>query len=676
MISFLNGLLLPALAAASIPIILHFLSKKKTRKIPFSSTRFLKVIENQRIKRVKLYQLLLILVRTLFIIFLVLAFSRPTISTSSADFSNAQTTAFIILDDSYSMQAYANSNTYFEIAKEKLIRLLSSFKKDDTVLLYRSSMDKVFPVSPLKESDILAGLKAGNSILDLAKCFIVADSVFKNHVNLNNEIYFLSDFKFPEEQAILKTNKNLNYKVFKIPLDDNSSFKNVSVDTVIIEDQLFELNKPFEISVNVTNHNAEPIETSFNLFDSDERVGMDLISLDGNETKTFKTSFTAKSSGIHNLLLKLDEDDLSLDNNWFFSITISNVIETLFITDQPSLQIQTALDIIEENTPFHFSLAGYNELLGIGLNSFDLIILNNLTEINQPAAVGLQEFINLEKSIVIIPGDPVSIENYSHVLKTLSGKTISAQLESATGSGFYSIENQKSANIIFDALFRDKSSTFSPPKVFKYIKLNIPGHPLIQLSNDDPYLTQLNNLLIFSASFNRAWTDIEINGLFLPLLYRTFFYATRNNSSVSKSLNVGNKIVFKLENNSVSENYKIHSPQSIPLNVIPEPVANFLHFKGGLATEPGFYFLLKNDLPVTTITVNHSSKELKKPYIDNDLIMPGLILMDSEDFIDEITSHRLGYELWFIFLVLTFLMVLCEIALIKLIEGTSFLKRA
>ena len=167
MISFLNGFLLPALFAAAIPIILHFLSKKKARKIPFSSLKFLKIIENQRIKRVKLFQFLLILVRTLFIVFLVLAFSRPTISTYRGG-SNAQTTALIILDDSYSMQSFAYSKTYFELAKENVQKLLPSFTQDDHVFLYTNSMEKPVPVTKDNVQQRLTEISAANNVFNLA----------------------------------------------------------------------------------------------------------------------------------------------------------------------------------------------------------------------------------------------------------------------------------------------------------------------------------------------------------------------------------------------------------------------------------------------------------------------------------------------------------------------------
>ena len=65
MFSFLNSFILPALAAIAIPIIIHFFNRRKTKKIQFSSLRFLKMLENQRIRQVRLLQILLILIRTL-----------------------------------------------------------------------------------------------------------------------------------------------------------------------------------------------------------------------------------------------------------------------------------------------------------------------------------------------------------------------------------------------------------------------------------------------------------------------------------------------------------------------------------------------------------------------------------------------------------------------------------
>ncbi|MBK6681435.1 MAG: BatA domain-containing protein [Ignavibacteriales bacterium] len=77
--NFLSPGLLFGLLAASIPILIHLLNLRKLKKIDFSTLHFLKLIEKQKVRRVKLIQWLLMALRVLIIAMLVLGFSRPVI---------------------------------------------------------------------------------------------------------------------------------------------------------------------------------------------------------------------------------------------------------------------------------------------------------------------------------------------------------------------------------------------------------------------------------------------------------------------------------------------------------------------------------------------------------------------------------------------------------------------
>ena len=77
--TFLNSVMLFALLAASIPIIIHLITRRKAKTILFSSLRFLKILENEQIKRLKIKQILLLIIRILIILFIILAFARPTL---------------------------------------------------------------------------------------------------------------------------------------------------------------------------------------------------------------------------------------------------------------------------------------------------------------------------------------------------------------------------------------------------------------------------------------------------------------------------------------------------------------------------------------------------------------------------------------------------------------------
>jgi len=80
---FLNPAILLGLLASLIPILIHILNFRKLKKIEFSTLIFLKEIQKSKIRKIKIKQWILLVLRTLIIIFLVLAFARPTLDNVS-----------------------------------------------------------------------------------------------------------------------------------------------------------------------------------------------------------------------------------------------------------------------------------------------------------------------------------------------------------------------------------------------------------------------------------------------------------------------------------------------------------------------------------------------------------------------------------------------------------------
>ncbi|HLF20230.1 MAG TPA: BatA domain-containing protein, partial [Bacteroidota bacterium] len=77
--TFLNPLVFFGLLAAAIPILLHIFSLRKLKTIEFSTLNFLKELQKTKIRRLKIRQILLLILRTLLVVLLVIAFSRPTL---------------------------------------------------------------------------------------------------------------------------------------------------------------------------------------------------------------------------------------------------------------------------------------------------------------------------------------------------------------------------------------------------------------------------------------------------------------------------------------------------------------------------------------------------------------------------------------------------------------------
>ncbi|MCK4413781.1 MAG: BatA domain-containing protein [Candidatus Eisenbacteria sp.] len=104
-LSFLNGAFLVALAAAALPILIHLLSRRRAREVPFSHLAFLDEITRRKVRRMRLRQWLLLALRTLAIVAIALALSRPVWHGAGGGSRRGSSTVAILIDDSYSMEA-------------------------------------------------------------------------------------------------------------------------------------------------------------------------------------------------------------------------------------------------------------------------------------------------------------------------------------------------------------------------------------------------------------------------------------------------------------------------------------------------------------------------------------------------------------------------------------------
>src|SRR6185369_9657161 len=98
-----------ALSALAIPIIIHLFNFRKTTRIYFSNTRFLKQVKEETTQKRRLKQYLVLASRLLFLFFLVIAFAQPFLPASEQLTSGREVTLY--LDNSYSMLSQVGEKT-------------------------------------------------------------------------------------------------------------------------------------------------------------------------------------------------------------------------------------------------------------------------------------------------------------------------------------------------------------------------------------------------------------------------------------------------------------------------------------------------------------------------------------------------------------------------------------
>ena len=134
MFGFLNSTVLLAAAAALIPLLIHLFSRRRVKVVEFSSLKHLKQMEKRQLRRLKIRQWLLLILRMLIVLAAVLAFARPTLKEGSIG-SHAAVAAVILFDNSVSMDRSVADGNLMELARRRTQQLIETFTQSDQVAL-------------------------------------------------------------------------------------------------------------------------------------------------------------------------------------------------------------------------------------------------------------------------------------------------------------------------------------------------------------------------------------------------------------------------------------------------------------------------------------------------------------------------------------------------------------
>src|ERR1043165_4949986 len=104
-VNFLNPLFLFGLGAAAIPVLIHLLTRRKPREVRFPSLDFLAEVNQSEIRRLRLKQWLLLLLRTLAAALRAMAMARPRMRGGVAGRAAGASTMVALVDVSGSMGA-------------------------------------------------------------------------------------------------------------------------------------------------------------------------------------------------------------------------------------------------------------------------------------------------------------------------------------------------------------------------------------------------------------------------------------------------------------------------------------------------------------------------------------------------------------------------------------------
>ena len=686
--TFLNPFVLFGLAAAAIPILLHLLNLRKLKTIDFSTLRFLKELQKTSIRKLKAQQIILLILRTLIVIFSVLAFSRPTIkSTLPSIGTHAKSSIIVVLDNSLSMDITDEDGNRFSKAKKLTSEILGALEEGDEMAFIplssliknrKRSFSRNFAwlkeeidqcsVNPATAS-LNDGLRAAQGLLDAS-------------LHVNKEIYILTDLQQQEIHSLeLDSIKLFDDKtsVFLLPSSEsnNSIDQNISIDTAIFISRVYAKDKPVELQTKLYNSSvsdAKGIIVSV-LFNG-ERGAQRTVDIGAGSYINVSLQGIPHTTGLIKGEIQIENDVLESDNHRYFSFIISSAPKVALIGNQ----LET--DFISLSIAPHASLLksySANQSASVHFEDFDLLIL--AATLSQTEMQRIDAYIQNGGSVLFFPSSTESIAVQQQFFSGMGLGPIIFQEFSESNPGICISADRQHPILqgVFKG-FNSESGLGDSPKIIKAL-CSQAGQSIISMQGGS-FLNEIRRgegkVMYCAVPPSPAWSSFPFTGLMPTIIYRSAQYLSAKEVFTLEKTAGQEAIILIPTKSSASSIFTIKDPNGIESDMQAADLPGGMSLQFGKPEMTGVYGVFSKDKnPITSLIVNQSSKEGHLIYKNVQESMPALkkrlnypesliVLNKNESIANSVAKARIGTELWRFFILLALLCAITEMIVAKL----------
>ena len=694
-ISFLNSTFLAGLLAASIPILIHLFNRRRPQTVRFSNVEFLRKLQKDTLRKFKIRRILLLILRTLIIALLVLAFSRPTLKEANPT-SASSVAAVIFLDNSYSMGKRTAGERALDFSKTRALELVNMLDKESRIAFLTFS-DRIGPnhldltqdIAALK--DALTESQITYRSTDITAALKEAKKILKQSTDVNKEVYIFTDLARNAWSEILSGTEALSTEslhtdfagisFYIVPTPDLHC-DNVSIDRIEPEQELLSVGKPITIKAQITNYGEKPISAfPAHLYIDGKRRDQALIDLESGKSGAVFLRFVPQKGGQIEGYVQIGDDALSSDNRRFFVIAVPQKIDVLLVggDQQDTYFIGKAFSSIQKNGSIRMSQITYDRLSDKTVQENDVIVLSNVPQLPSYQLGLLRSHLKSGKGLLISLGDKVNPRFYNQKLLTdLSDIRLKSPIGIAgVGASYYSLGKIDLDHPLFRNI-TEENSIISPKFYVLYSTLASPEvRTVARYKNGLPAICDIGDkrakVILYTSSLDLKWADLPLRGIFLPLFSRIVQYLSAPSVEKSHHL-VGEDVKRQIPHIDSQAQVIAENPVGERSIIWPQKKDGVRErlgsiWKVGNVEYPGIWRIRSEGKELERFSVNVVASESNPRRIDDaklNRIFEGLqsrIIRPDESIVDAVVQFRYGRELWREFLIAALLFMVMEIAL-------------
>lgn len=648
------------LLLAFIPVIIHLFNLRKSRKLVFSNIKFLLEVKSASKSKTKVQRWLILLMRVLFVVFLVFAFAQP-LSIDTENITSKNDKQYIYIDNSLSMQLNEGKGEKLDLVKNVLLDGLD--KTSQYVMLTNAGFSKNGKGKDIQE--YVSSIAYTNQQKHYSQ---VINKL--SDIPIEVPVYLFSDFQYNFLDPRQKLD-SVAQKVVLIPVN-MGDVKNVYVDSLWLNSPFPQKNQLVQLSVKVKNtgqSEAKSVAIKLNIEGIEE--GATVIDLRKSEEQVIVFNLSLGTKNFTTGKVILEDGGALFDNEFYFSINTSNQINVLVLSQKK----EPYLPLVFEDSLFHKTVVEPQASQTIDFNAYDLVVLEELPSIPDYL---IEHLMTSDATIMLFPSHNITDEgSYRSLLTTVGVKQLTIhKSDSLVLDEGYLLATPEYNNPFFKGLFEKEEENLSMPRPATTLNWSNTGDVLLQNKRDEPVLAYFNNkhkAYIWSTPISGSNVDLAMHSIFLPVLYQ----ASINSVDVEQKLYHRYSdivLAYKGDFTSYRDRLKLFYEDKELANAKVNPVKMLFELPSQNLPS-GMFNVGTKDSTFYQVAINYSKEESIMDFCtDNELqeLFEGqanVTVKPLQSFEDEIRStignEDKSFPYWKICLILSLMFLLGETLLIR-----------
>jgi hypothetical protein len=555
-------MLLGALGVA-IPVVIHLIDRQRAPVVKFAALDFLVGSDRKLARRMRLRELLLLIIRALACLLIPLALAKPFTSCTATgpEVERGPQAAVLVIDNSFASAYQIGDSTLLSRAKSQARSILDQLgpEADVAVLLAAEGSRSPSELSRdhVRLRDTIAELRSSARPAATTTALKRAAQLLRASNHERRTVFLLSllarnGFRPDDPPWPKDSGPHLTI----VDLAEGARLDNTAITDLLVEADPSSGSRGVRVTAEIANFGATPVDgRGINLRIGDRIVSRGTISLRPGERqkKHFLASLPHRTRST-DVVIELDHDALRVDDRRYVRAQLREEVRVLLVNGDPRtvryddelFYLAAALrpgDRGDSGTTLTSTTV--DELPRAKIDEVDVIVLANVRALAPDQVKRLESWVRAGGGLMVTLGKNVDPDGYNKTMQPLLPQQLKSRLD--VGYGARGKERRGRSlrltkldhnHAVFSIFSKDapalREARFSGIMLLGPTTRVDDRRVLARYTNGAAAMVEARvgkgRLFLFTSSIDRDWNDLSIHPGYLPLVQQTVRYLARKQS--------------------------------------------------------------------------------------------------------------------------------------------------